>query len=88
MSGLALRQRVRKLIKRLTCHGILLKAFRKTTQEARANFLNAIADEIEALGDELIRTYCAESGLPEGRAQGERGRNNVSTALICRNAWK
>lgn len=37
-------------------------------------FLNAIADEIEALGDALIDMYCAESGLPEGRAKGERGR--------------
>ena len=26
------------------------------------------------MGDELIKTYCAESGLPEGRAIGERGR--------------
>lgn len=40
----------------------------------KAEFLNAIADEIEALGDELIQTYCSETGLPEGRAQGERGR--------------
>ncbi|MEL4306867.1 aldehyde dehydrogenase (NADP(+)) [Joostella sp. CR20] len=40
----------------------------------KASFLNAIADEIEALGDELIHAYMAESGLPEGRARGERGR--------------
>ena len=50
------------------------KVFRNTTQSQRAAFLNAIADEIEALGDELISTYCLESGLPEGRAMGERGR--------------
>ncbi len=42
--------------------------------EQKSEFLNAIADEIEALGDELINTYCAESGLPRGRAMGERGR--------------
>src|SRR5690606_7909374 len=40
----------------------------------KAEFLNTIADEIEALGDDLINTYTAESGLPEGRARGERGR--------------
>lgn len=42
--------------------------------EQKSDFLNAIADEIEALGDELINTYCLESGLPQGRAMGERGR--------------
>src|SRR5690606_12314857 len=37
-------------------------------------FLNAIADEILALDSELIKIYCDETGLPEGRAMGERGR--------------
>ena len=40
----------------------------------KALFLNAIADNINALGDELITAYIRESGLPEGRARGERGR--------------
>jgi len=40
----------------------------------KAEFLIAIAEEIEAVGDELIDTYTKESGLPEGRAKGERGR--------------
>ena len=40
----------------------------------KAEFLNAIADEILALDDTLIQTYCSETGLPEGRAKGERGR--------------
>ncbi len=48
--------------------------YQKTTGKERATFLNSIADEIEALGDELITTYCLETGLPEGRAKGERGR--------------
>ena len=42
--------------------------------QQKGAFLSAIADEIEALGDELINTYCLESGLPQGRAMGERGR--------------
>ncbi|CAM1343960.1 aldehyde dehydrogenase (NADP(+)) [Tenacibaculum amylolyticum] len=40
----------------------------------KASFLRSIADEIEALGEELIKVYCSETGLPEGRAKGERGR--------------
>ncbi|WP_159947012.1 aldehyde dehydrogenase (NADP(+)) [Polaribacter septentrionalilitoris] len=40
----------------------------------KAAFLNAIADEILALDDELVQAYCSETGLPEGRAKGERGR--------------
>ena len=50
------------------------KVFRKTPASERANFLDAIAEEIEALGTELIDTYCKESGLPGARAEGERGR--------------
>jgi len=40
----------------------------------KADFLNVIADEILALDNRLIKTYCSETGLPEGRALGERGR--------------
>jgi len=68
------------------------KVFRNTSQVDRAKFLNAIADEIEALGDELIETYCLESGLPEGRAQGERGRTIFQlrsfAEMLGSNDWK
>ncbi|MEJ2113124.1 MAG: aldehyde dehydrogenase (NADP(+)) [Flavobacteriaceae bacterium] len=50
------------------------KTFRTISGKQKADFLNAIADEILALDDELIETYCSETGLPEGRAKGERGR--------------
>lgn len=40
----------------------------------KADFLDAIAEEIEALGEDLLATYIQESGLPAGRANGERGR--------------
>ncbi len=40
----------------------------------KAEFLNAIADEILALDDMLIKAYCSETGLPEGRAMEWRGR--------------
>ncbi|WP_445955589.1 aldehyde dehydrogenase (NADP(+)) [Yeosuana sp.] len=50
------------------------KTFRTISGEKKALFLNTIADEILALDDELIQTFCMESGLSEGRAKGERGR--------------
>jgi len=43
-------------------------------EKEKATFLNAIAEEILALDETLIETFCSESGLPEGRAKGERGR--------------
>ena len=50
------------------------KVYRNVPGKQRADFLNAIADEILALDQELIDAYTMESGLPEGRAIGERGR--------------
>ncbi len=40
----------------------------------RADFLEAIGEEILALGDDLIQRAMAETGLPESRLLGERGR--------------
>ncbi len=48
--------------------------YRETTLEQRATFLEAIATHILALGDVLIDRACAETGLPRGRIEGERGR--------------
>ncbi len=50
------------------------KVYKDFSGAKKAGFLEAIADEIEAIGDDLIDTYCMESGLPDGRARGERGR--------------
>lgn len=50
------------------------QTFQKTTGKEKAKFLRAIADEIMALDQELIDRYMSETGLPEGRAKGERGR--------------
>ena len=50
------------------------KEYRTFSGARKSAFLNAIADEIMNLGDALIETYCQESGLPPGRAAGERGR--------------
>jgi len=48
--------------------------FSETTLEARAAFLEAIAEKIVAIGDDLIVRAMAESGLPRVRLEGERGR--------------
>lgn len=48
--------------------------FRQYTAEQRAALLDKIADEILALGDELIETAHQESALPKERLTGERGR--------------
>lgn len=53
---------------------IAFKEFSKISGAKKAEFLNAIADEILGLDQDLIHMYCAETGLPEGRAIGERGR--------------
>ncbi|NRB18845.1 MAG: aldehyde dehydrogenase (NADP(+)) [Rhodobacteraceae bacterium] len=45
-----------------------------STRKERAVFLNTIADEIEARAEEITKIGCQESGLPEARLQGERGR--------------
>lgn len=50
------------------------KTFRVMSGVKKAEFLNAIADEILALDEDLVQIYCSETGLPEGRARGERGR--------------
>ena len=66
--------------------------YRKIPGTQRAVFLNAIADEILALGQELIDMYMSESGLPEGRAIGERGRTIFSlrsfAELVSNEDWR
>ena len=49
-------------------------SFAYSSREDRAALLNKIADEIDARGDEITEIGTQESGLPEARLQGERGR--------------
>lgn len=67
------------------------KQFRNISGKNKAAFLNAIADEILALDDVLIQVYCSETGLPEGRAKGERGRTvgqlRSFAALVEEGSW-
>jgi alpha-ketoglutaric semialdehyde dehydrogenase len=54
-----------------------------TTREERAAFLDTIADEIEARGDDITEIGTSESGLPEARLQGERGRTTGQLRLFA-----
>jgi NADP-dependent aldehyde dehydrogenase len=48
--------------------------YRETAPEARAKFLDTIAQNILDIGDDLIERCMIESGLPRARLEGERGR--------------
>ncbi|WP_353980268.1 aldehyde dehydrogenase (NADP(+)) [Salinicola endophyticus] len=58
--------------------------YRETSLETRAKFLETIAEQIEALGDTLVERAVAESGLPQARIQGERGRTCGQLRLFAR----
>ncbi|QPZ90071.1 aldehyde dehydrogenase (NADP(+)) [Thioclava electrotropha] len=45
-----------------------------SSRETRAKFLETIADEIDARGEAITEIGTQESGLPEARLNGERGR--------------
>ncbi|VFA40777.1 aldehyde dehydrogenase (NADP(+)) [Chryseobacterium indologenes] len=47
---------------------------KKTTVKERAAFMNAVADRIEALGEELLTTAHTETSLPLARLTGEKAR--------------
>ena len=59
------------------------KVYGRTSGEERAVFLERIADEIMALGDELIQRAHLETGLPEARLTGERGRTTGQLRLFA-----
>ena len=50
------------------------KSYRHTSPEQRAQFLEAIADELDALGQDFLEIVSQETALPIARLQGERGR--------------
>ncbi|MCB1518205.1 MAG: aldehyde dehydrogenase family protein, partial [Hyphomicrobiaceae bacterium] len=54
-----------------------------SSREERAAFLERIADEIDARGDEITKVGSAETGLPEVRLEGERGRTTGQLKLFA-----
>ncbi|TGN67477.1 aldehyde dehydrogenase (NADP(+)) [Paracoccus liaowanqingii] len=57
--------------------------FSATTRDERAALLEAIADEIEARADAITEIGSAETGLPQARLQGERGRTTGQLRLFA-----
>ncbi|MEN3745689.1 aldehyde dehydrogenase (NADP(+)) [Sphingomonas sp. HF-S3] len=53
-------------------------------REKRAEFLETIADEIDALGETLTERAMAETGLPHARLTGERGRTVGQLRMFAR----
>jgi alpha-ketoglutaric semialdehyde dehydrogenase len=53
-------------------------------REKRAEFLEAAAAEIDALGDALTERAMAETGLPAARLNGERGRTSGQLRLFAK----
>ncbi|MGB6104952.1 MAG: aldehyde dehydrogenase family protein, partial [Pusillimonas sp.] len=67
--------------------GLAAEAFDNYRQQPlsqRAALLEAIAENIEALGDTLIERAHQETGLPLARLQGERGRTVGQLRLFAK----
>ncbi|MDH4206087.1 MAG: aldehyde dehydrogenase (NADP(+)) [Desulfobacteraceae bacterium] len=58
-------------------------AYRNMPLNKRADFLETIAEEILALGEALLERTMAETGLPQARLQGERGRTTGQLKLFA-----
>jgi 2,5-dioxopentanoate dehydrogenase len=66
-------------------------SYRQVSLETRARFLEAIAENIVALGDALIERAHIESALPKARLEGERGRTvgqlKLFASLVREGRW-
>jgi NADP-dependent aldehyde dehydrogenase len=66
-------------------------AYKNFDGKRKAEFLRAIANEIEALGDQLVKTAMEETNLPEARIISERGRTTghcrMFADLVAEGSW-
>lgn len=58
-------------------------AYRSTSPDRRAAFLEAIAEEIDLLDDNFVSVVCRETALPEARIKGERARTSGQMRLFA-----
>lgn len=67
------------------------QAYRDLDGKTTGQFLNAVADEIEALGDQLLNVCDSETGLGLVRLTGERGRTcgqlRAFADLVIKGEW-
>lgn len=59
------------------------KGYQKVSPENKALFLETIADNIESLGDGLIKQASEETNLPAPRLTGERGRTTMQLRMFA-----
>jgi 2,5-dioxopentanoate dehydrogenase len=75
----------------LTAAAQAVGTLRQIPAEQRATFIDRVAEEILALGDELIERAHAESALPKERLTGERGRTinqlKAFAAVVREGSW-
>ncbi|WP_141135999.1 aldehyde dehydrogenase (NADP(+)), partial [Antarctobacter heliothermus] len=64
------------------------ESYGQTSRADRARFLHAIADEIEARGAQITQIGTQETGLPEARLNGERGRTTGQLRLFAEHILK
>ncbi|ADO50029.1 aldehyde dehydrogenase (NADP(+)) [[Enterobacter] lignolyticus] len=57
--------------------------YSQTAPEVRARFLETIADELDALGDDFLTLVHQETALPLARLQGERARTSGQLRLFA-----
>ncbi len=62
---------------------VAFTAYNNKSPIEKAAFLDAIADEIMTLGDDLLNRAMAESGLPSARLTGERGRTTGQLKMFA-----
>ncbi len=63
---------------------LAFETYRETTLQQRAHFLETIATGILDLGPALIERAMVESGLPQARLEGERGRTVTQLRLFAK----
>jgi NADP-dependent aldehyde dehydrogenase len=70
---------------------VAFKVYGTKSGQEKAEFLETIAVEILSLGDDLIRRCALETGLPEVRITGERGRTvnqlKLFAAVLREGSW-
>ncbi len=59
------------------------ESFCVLSRDARAAFLDVIADQIDVRGDAITKVGTAETGLPAARLEGERGRTAGQLRLFA-----
>jgi|TARA_B110000879_G_scaffold104357_1_gene140749 NADP-dependent aldehyde dehydrogenase len=67
---------------------LAFESFSQSSEEVRAELLNRIADEIDARGDQITLIGSQETGLPEARLIGERGRTTGQLRLFAEHILK